>query len=184
MSETLNNQLPVLEISDAELEKNKQRQTEAESILTPPEGQVLVGLRSFCPIHGDITRASKIIKYTLYMKNAKGEVAPYAFSEAICLACVADKWRNEIVTTYPKTQDGKPGTIQVAPVFVTKQEYLQHEIENMNQVKAQLQEQLKGELKSEEAEEVKNRIADVEADLEKAQKSLEELNKDVKPVEG
>lgn len=117
-------QIPVLSVSEAELEENKKRMEEAKNILTPPEGQVLAGLRSFCPIHGDITRASKIIKHTIYMKNDKtGKVEPVSYSDVLCLACLSELWRNKVVANYPKDSDGKPGEIRISPVFISKEEY-------------------------------------------------------------
>lgn len=117
-------QIPVLSVSEEELENNKKRMEEAKNILTPPEGQVLAGLRSFCPIHGDITRASKIIKHTIYMKNDKtGKVEPVSYSDVICLACVSELWRKKVVANYPKDKDGNPGEIRISPVFISREEY-------------------------------------------------------------
>ena len=42
-------------ITDAEMDAQKKKSEEVDKLLTPPEGQVLDGLRSFCPIHGEIT---------------------------------------------------------------------------------------------------------------------------------
>lgn len=116
--------IPVLNISEEEIEKNKQNMENAKKILTPPDGQVLAGLRSFCPVHGDITRASKILKHTLYMRNEKtGKVEAQSFSDVICLACLSELWRNKVVANYPKDENGNPGEIKVAPVFISKEEY-------------------------------------------------------------
>lgn len=118
------NQIPLLTISEDDLERNKKSLEEAKSILTPPEGKVLAGLRSFCPIHGDITRASKILKHTVYMKNEKtGEVEPVSYTDVICLACLSKLWREHVVAKYPKEKDGTPGDIKIAPVFISKEEY-------------------------------------------------------------
>lgn len=117
-------QVPVLDISEEELEANQKNMEDAKKILTPPEGQVLAGLRSFCPIHGDITRASKILKHTIYMKNAKtGKIEPVSYSDVICLACVSELWRKNVVANYPKDKDGNPGEIKVSPVFIPREEY-------------------------------------------------------------
>lgn len=117
-------QVPLLTITEEDLEKNKKSLENAKSILTPPEGQVLAGLRSFCPIHGDITRASKIIKHTIYMKNEKtGEVEPVSYTDVVCLACLSELWRKKVVANYPKEPDGTPGEIKIAPVFISKEEY-------------------------------------------------------------
>lgn len=116
--------IPVLNISKEMLEENKKQMEEAKSILTPPEGQVLAGLRSFCPVHGDITRASRIIKYTTYMKSEEdGKVHPISSSDCICLACVSDWWKKTIVANYPKEPNGTPGQVKIAPVFISKEEY-------------------------------------------------------------
>lgn len=117
-------QVPLLSVSEEELEENKKKMEEAKNILTPPEGHVLAGLRSFCPIHGDITRASKIIKHTIYMKNEKtGKVEPVSFSDVVCLACLSELWRKEIVSKYPKDKDGNPQEIRISPVFLEKSEF-------------------------------------------------------------
>lgn len=117
-------QIPLLSISEDDLERNKKSLEDAKAILTPPEGQVLAGLRSFCPIHGDITRASKILKHTVYMKNEKtGEVEPVSYTDVICLACLSKLWRENVVANYPKDSDGNPGDIKIAPVFISKEEY-------------------------------------------------------------
>lgn len=117
-------QIPLLSISEDDLERNKKSLEDAKAILTPPEGQVLAGLRSFCPIHGDITRASKILKHTVYMKNEKtGEVEPVSYTDVICLACLSKLWRENVVANYPKDADGNPGDIKIAPVFISKEEY-------------------------------------------------------------
>lgn len=117
-------QVPLLTITEEDLERNKKSLEDAKSILTPPEGQVLAGLRSFCPIHGDITRASKIIKHTIYMKNEKtGEVEPVSYTDVVCLACLSKLWREKVVANYPKDPDGTPGEIKIAPVFISKEEY-------------------------------------------------------------
>ena len=176
MSETSNDnfQLPVLEISAEELAANKERAKEAESILTPKDDQVLVGLRSYCPVHGDITRASKVIKYTLYMKNEKGEIAPYQYSDVICLACLVDKWKKDVVANYPKNPDGTPGEIRMAPVFVTKLEYATHEVERLEANLKELEPQLE---KDPENAELKAAIKQIKADLDIAQKAKAELEK-------
>lgn len=116
--------IPVLSISKEELDENQRLMNEAKDVLTPPKGQVLVGLRSFCPIHGDITRASRIIKHTIYMKSeVDGKVHPISSSDCICLACVSDLWRSKVVANYPKDENGNPKTVQIAPVFVSEEEY-------------------------------------------------------------
>lgn len=116
--------IPVLSISKEELDENQRLMNEAKDVLTPPKGQVLVGLRSFCPIHGDITRASRIIKHTIYMKSeVDGKVHPISSSDCICLACVSDLWRSKVVANYPKDENGNPRTVQIAPVFVSEEEY-------------------------------------------------------------
>lgn len=116
--------IPVLSISKEELEENQRLMEEAKNVLTPPEGQVLVGLRSFCPIHGDITRASRIIKYTIYRKSEEdGKVHPISSSDCICLACISDLWRSKVVANFPKDAKGNPGLVQVAPVFVSEEKY-------------------------------------------------------------
>lgn len=135
-------EVPILSISTEDLEKNKQALETAKNILTPPEGQVLAGLRSFCPIHGDITKASKIIKHTIYMKNEEtGNVEPVSYSDVICLACVSNFWRKQIVANYPKDADGSPGDIKVAPVFISKAEYEKLVKEQEQQVSEEAQEQ-------------------------------------------
>lgn len=117
-------QVPLLSITEEDLEKNKKSLEDAKAILTPPEGQVLAGLRSFCPVHGDITRASKILKHTIYMKNEKtGEVEPVSYTDVVCLACLSKLWREGVVAKYPKDPDGTPGEIKIAPVFISKEEY-------------------------------------------------------------
>lgn len=116
--------VPIMNITSEDLEKNKKALETAKNILTPPEGKVLAGLRSFCPIHGDITRASKILKHTIYMKNEQtGNVEPVSFSDVICLACISELWRKNVVAKYPADKDGQPGDIKVAPVFIDKEEY-------------------------------------------------------------
>lgn len=132
MSETTENveekkpsmQVPVLGVTQEDLEKNKKSLENAKSILTPPEGKVLAGLRSFCPIHGDITRASKISKYTILAKvEGTDKVEPITYTDVICLACVSDLWRKGVVAKYPANPDGTPGDIKMAPVFIDKEEY-------------------------------------------------------------
>lgn len=116
--------LPMLDTSNEELEAGVEKMKTFQDVLTPPEGQVLVGLRSFCPIHGDITRASKVIKYTTYKKNKDtGEVVAAADSDILCLACLSEIWRSKVVDNYPKGEDGRPGEIQISPVFLDKEEY-------------------------------------------------------------
>lgn len=119
-----NVEVPVLSISEEQLEQNKQALENARNILTPPEGQVLAGMRAFCPVHGDITRASKIVKHTIYMKNEKtGEIEPVSYSDVMCLACLSELWRKKVVANFPKNPDGTPGDVKVAPVFISKEEY-------------------------------------------------------------
>lgn len=117
-------EIPVMSITEEDLEKNRLAMQSAKDILTPPEGQVLAGLRSFCPIHGDITRASKIIKHTIYMQNeATKKVVPVSYSDVICLACLSELWRSKVVANFPKDEKGNPGEVKVAPVFISKEEY-------------------------------------------------------------
>ena len=117
-------EIPVLSISKEELEKNKKSLESAKSILTPPEGQVLAGMRAYCPVHGDITRASKIIKHTIYKKNEEtGNIEPVSYSDVVCLACLSELWRSKVVANYPKDENGEPGDIKIAPVFISKEEY-------------------------------------------------------------
>lgn len=116
--------IPMLNVTDEDLERDKKSLQNAKEILTPPEGQVLAGVRAFCPIHGDITRASKIIKHTIFMKEeSTGNVRPVAYSDVVCLACLSKLWREQVVAKYPKDADGEPGNIKIAPVFISKEEY-------------------------------------------------------------
>ena len=106
-NETSELNVPMQTISKERIEENEKIMEETKKILTPPKGQVLAGLRSFCPIHGDITRASRILKYTTYMKSeVDGKVHPFSSSDAICLACVSDLWRKLVVSNYPKDENG------------------------------------------------------------------------------
>ena len=116
--------VPMQTISKQRIEENEKIMEETKKILTPPKGQVLAGLRSFCPIHGDITRASRILKYTTYMKSeVDGKVHPFSSSDAICLACVSDLWRKLVVSNYPKDENGNPQVVKIAPVFISQEEY-------------------------------------------------------------
>lgn len=123
-NETSELNVPMQTISKERIEENEKIMEETKRILTPPEGQVLAGLRSFCPIHGDITRASRIVKYTTYMKSeVDGKVHPFSSSDAICLACVSDWWRKNIVANYPKDEKGNDQVVKIAPVFISQEEY-------------------------------------------------------------
>ena len=106
-------QLPVL--TQEEIEANKKVAEENEKILTPPEGKVFIGMRAFCPKHGDITQASKVIKHKKYVKGPDGKVIPFFTSDVICLACVSDMWR-KYVNEELKTP------IQCSPVFIDEAE--------------------------------------------------------------
>lgn len=106
-------QLPVL--TQEEIETNKKVAEENEKILTPPEGKVFIGMRAFCPKHGDITQASKVIKHKKYVKGPDGKVIPFFTSDVICLACISDMWRD-----YVNKELKSP--IQCSPVFIDEAE--------------------------------------------------------------
>lgn len=106
-------QLPVL--TQEEIEANKKVAEENEKILTPPEGKVFIGMRAFCPKHGDITQASKVIKHKKYVKGPDGKVIPFFTSDVICLACISDMWRD-----YVNKELKSP--IQCSPVFIDEAE--------------------------------------------------------------
>lgn len=149
MSEENVMEVPMLTISAEETERNKQELEKAKAILTPPEGQLLAGMRAYCPVHGDITRASKVVKHTIYVKSEEtGEVKPRSYSDVICLACVSEFWRKQIVANYPKNADGTPGDIKVAPVFISEEEY--------KEMLKQQEEAAAQEAKSSEEEKVEN----------------------------
>ncbi len=106
-------QLPVL--TQEEIEANKKVAEENEKILTPPKGKVFIGMRAFCPKHGDITQASKVIKHKKYVKGPDGKVIPFFTSDVICLACISDMWRD-----YVNKELKSP--IQCSPVFIDEAE--------------------------------------------------------------
>ena len=106
-------QLPVL--TQEEIDANKKVAEENEKILTPPEGKVFIGMRAFCPKHGDITQASKVIKHKKYVKGPDGKVIPFFTSDVLCLACLSDMWR-KYVNEELKTP------IQCSPVFIDEAE--------------------------------------------------------------
>jgi len=169
-SEETTTDIPYMSITDAQIEEGSKLEEETRKILTPPAGHRLVGLRSFCPKHGDITRASKVIPYKLYQKNEDtGKVVQTSSTEVVCLACLAEFWREHIVTTLPKFPDGTPGTIKVAPVFVTEAEYrkivleqAQKEFEDLDKVKDQYKDNPEFE---KQYDELKMRIADLEKQI-------------------
>lgn len=145
-------ELPIDTLTKEEIETNKKKLEDAKKILTPPEGQVLAGLRAFCPVHGDITRASKIIKHTIFMKNEEtGKVEPVTSSDVVCLACLSDLWRNKVVANYPKNADGTPGEIRVSPVFIPQEEYekLKKESEEKEDDSSSAEDSSKEEIKTE-----------------------------------
>ena len=118
-NETSELNVPMQTISKERIEENEKIMEETKRILTPPEGQVLAG-----PIHGDLPRASRIVKYTTYMKSeVDGKVHPFSSSDAICLACVSDWWRKNIVANYPKDEKGNDQVVKIAPVFISQEEY-------------------------------------------------------------
>mgnify|MGYP006873009758 CR=1 FL=1 len=140
--------LPMQGVTSAELDAGVEKMKRFQDVLTPPEGQVLVGLRSFCPIHGDITRASKVIKYTVYKKNTDtNEVVAASDSDILCLACLSELWRTKVVANYPKTEINPEGEIRVSPVFLEEEKYQEllkkAEEERKAQLEAQGTEQLK-----------------------------------------
>lgn len=105
--------LPVL--TQEEIDANKKVAEENEKILTPPEGKVFIGMRAFCPRHGDITQASKVIKHKKYVKGPDGKIIPFFTSDVLCLACLSDMWRK-----YVNEDLGSP--IQCSPVFIDEAE--------------------------------------------------------------
>lgn len=132
------------DISPEELKENSDRMQTAKDVLTPPEGQVLAGLRSFCPIHGDITRASKLLKHTIYKKNTEsGEIEPVSYTDVLCLACLSELWRTQVVAKFPKNAEGKPEEIKVAPVFIAEKDYKEILVsqtkEQVDQLKKQIE---------------------------------------------
>lgn len=105
--------LPVL--TQEEIDANKKVAEENEKILTPPEGKVFIGMRAFCPKHGDITQASKVIKHKKYVKGPDGKIMPFFTSDVLCLACLSDLWRD-----YVNKELKSP--IQCSPVFIDEAE--------------------------------------------------------------
>ena len=90
---------------------------EARKVLTPPEGKILLGMRSVCPIHGDITQASKFLTHTQFVKNPEGKIVSVTNSDVICVKCLSDLWRKYIKENFPKDENGNTRVISVSPIF-------------------------------------------------------------------
>lgn len=147
--EKVQKEVPVEVLTKEAQEMNKKIAEEAKAALTPPEGQVFVGMRAFCPVHGDITQASKIIKHTRFMKSEEtGKIEPVSFSDVICLACVSDMWRGFMANKMPKDKDGNPAQIQLSPIFMKKEE-----VEKMQEAAKEAAEKAKADATKEETAE-------------------------------
>ena len=104
-------------VSKEYLDEYSAQMEEARKILTPPEGKVLIGMRSVCPIHGDITQASKFLTHTQFVKNPEGKIVSVTNSDVICVKCLSELWRKYIQENYPKDENGKTRVISVSPIF-------------------------------------------------------------------
>lgn len=155
-------------LSDAEIEANRAKAASIDKLITPPEGQVLEGMRAFCPIHGEITYSNRILEYTLFRKNEKGTVFPVTYRDCVCEACLADMWREHCAKVMPKDENDAPQGITVSPVFIPKIEAAEKEVKMVEQVIENLKAKNAPEDKIKEAEDL----------LEKAKTTLAELEKE------
>ena len=158
-------ELPV--ITENEIEEQKKKSENVNKLLTPPEGYVLDGLRSFCPIHGEITYSNRTLEYTLFRKNEKGTVFPVTYRDVVCEACLADMWKKYCKETMPKDEKGEQMGVSVSPVFITKLEAKEKEVKMLGELLAELEKKNAPKEKLDKTKEM----------LEKSQAELAELEK-------
>ena len=80
-----------------------------EEVMTPPEGQKLLGMKSYCSIHGDITGATKVISFNRIYKY-KEKMIQIPGREVLCKACFADWIRKQ-------REAGVFGRVKMFPLF-------------------------------------------------------------------
>lgn len=103
-------EVPLPTLTKEDLDNNKEKLEEANKALTPPEGKVMKGMRAFCSIHGDITRASHVLKFVRYFQDEEGKMIAVPYSDIICKACLSDMWRKGV-------EKGDFGKVVAAPIF-------------------------------------------------------------------
>lgn len=79
--------------------------------ITIPDGQELKELKVYCEKHGDVTKASVYINYSIGDKAAKKEIE---CKNIYCLACL-----NDLLTKFQ--QNGEIGKIALVPVIGDKE---------------------------------------------------------------
>jgi len=160
-------------ITDAEMDAQKKKSEEVDKLLTPPEGQVLDGLRSFCPIHGEITYANRTLEYTLFRKNEKGTVFPVTYRDVICEACLSDMWKEYCASHMPKGENGVQQGITVSPVFIPAIEAKEKEIKMGEELIEKLKKNNGSPEKIKKAENILAKLKEELAEMEKKEAEKE-----------